>query len=116
VCTPVIHEGHVYFMWQKVRCLDWETGRQKWEGGSFGDPGSCILTVDDRLIVYGKNGKLALVETAKRSPSAYRELAVRDNLFNALAWPHAALAAGRLYCRDREGNLACFTVAPNRHR
>jgi outer membrane protein assembly factor BamB len=110
VCTPVIHGGHVYFAWQRVRCLDWETGEQRWEGGSFGDPGSCIITADDRLVVYGKSGKLALVETAKRSPSVYKELAVGDGLFGASAWPHVALAGGRVYCRDRDGNLACFTV------
>jgi outer membrane protein assembly factor BamB len=110
VCTPVVHDGHVYFAWQSVHCLDWETGEQKWEGGSFGDPGSCIVTADDRLLVYGKNGKLALVETAKRSPKAYKETAVRDHIFAAAAWPHVALADGRLYCRDRDGNLACIPV------
>jgi outer membrane protein assembly factor BamB len=110
VCTPIIHDGHVYFAWQKVRCLDWETGEQKWEGGSFGDPGSCIVTADDRLVVYGHNGKLALVETAKRSPKAYTELAVRDRIFANLAWPHVAIAGGRVYCRDRDGNLACFAT------
>jgi outer membrane protein assembly factor BamB len=110
VCTPVIHDGHVYFAWQKVRCLDWETGEQKWEGGKFSDPGSCVVTADDRLIVYGGNGKLALVETAKRSPKAYKELAVKDRLFATHAWPHVVVAGGRVYCRDREGNVVCFGV------
>jgi outer membrane protein assembly factor BamB len=110
VCTPVIHNGHVYFAWQKVHCLDWETGELRWEGGSFSDPGSCIITADERLIAYGKNGKLALVETAKRSAKSYTELAVRDLIFNALAWPHVVLAGGRIICRDREGNIACFAI------
>lgn len=110
VCTPVIHAGRVYVAWQRVRCLDWETGELVWEGGTFGDPGSCVVTADDRLVVYGGNGKLALVETAGRSPKAYTELAVRDRIFTSAAWPHVTLAAGRIYCRDREGNLACFAV------
>jgi len=110
VCTPVIHGDHIYYAWQKVRCLNWETGDQKWEGGSFGDPGSCVVTADDRLMVYGGNGKLALVETAKRSPKEYTELAVKDRLFATHAWPHVVIAGGRVYCRDREGNLACFVV------
>jgi outer membrane protein assembly factor BamB len=113
VCTPVIHDGHVYLVWQKVRCLDWETGEQKWEGGSFGDPGSCLVTADDRLVVYGHNGKLALAETAKRSPKAYKELAVRDHIFATQAWPHVVLAGGRIYCRDREGHLVCFSAGSN---
>jgi outer membrane protein assembly factor BamB len=110
VCTPVIHGGHVYYAWQKVRCLDWETGEQQWEGGSFSDPGSCVVTADERLIVYGGTGKLALVETAKRSPKAYTELAAKDRLFKTQAWPHVVIAGGRVYCRDREGNLACLEV------
>jgi outer membrane protein assembly factor BamB len=110
VCTPVIHDGRVYFVWQRVRCLDWETGEQIWQGGSFGDPGSCVITSDERLLVYGQNGKLALAETAKRSPKTYTELAVRERIFTTSAWPHVAIAQRRVYCRDREGNLACFAM------
>lgn len=108
VCTPVIHDGRVYVAWQRVRCIDFATGELKWEGGAVGDPGSCIVTSDGRLIVYGMSGKLALVEGAKRSPDAYKELAVKDKLFKTQAWPHVALAGGRVYCRDREGNMLVF--------
>lgn len=110
VCSPVIHEGHVYFAWQRLRCLDWETGQQKWEGGTFSDPGSCVVTSDDRLIVYGYNGKLALVETASRSPDRYQELALRDRIFPTEAWPHVTVANGRVLCRDRAGSLVCFAI------
>ncbi|WP_397571228.1 PQQ-binding-like beta-propeller repeat protein [Schlesneria sp. T3-172] len=110
VCTPIIHKGFVYFTWQRLRCLDWETGEQKWEGGSFSDPGSCIVTSDDRLIVYGFNGRLALVETAVRSPEEYVELSVQERLFRTEAWPHVVMSGGRIFCRDRLGNLACFRV------
>ena len=108
VCTPVIHDGCVYVAWQRVRCIDFATGELKWEGGAVGDPGSCVMTGDGRLIVYGLSGKLALVEGAKRSPDAYKELAVKDKLFKSQAWPHVALAGGRVYCRDREGNMVVF--------
>jgi outer membrane protein assembly factor BamB len=110
VCTPVIHEGSVYVAWQRVRCLDFETGELRWEGSTVGDPGSCIITSDGRLVVYGANGKLMLIEGAGRSPKAYKELAVKDRIFDAFAWPHVALAKGRILCRDREGHVACFAV------
>lgn len=110
VCTPVIHQGSIYVAWQKVRCIDWETGDLKWEGGSFADPGSCLITSDDRLIVWGQRGKLALIETAKRSPRKYEELALRDGIFKELAWPHVVLADGRVFCRDRSGSVACFRL------
>lgn len=109
VCTPVIHDGCVYVAWQRVRCIDWNTGELKWEGGAVGDPGSCAVTSDGRLIVYGLNGKLMLVEGAKRSPGAYTELAVKDKLFATHAWPHVAAAGGRVFCRDRDGNVLAFT-------
>jgi outer membrane protein assembly factor BamB len=110
VCTPVIHGGHVYVAWQKVRCLDWETGNLVWEGGTVGDPGSCVVTADDRLVVYGGKGRLTLVETEPRAGKKYTELATQDTGFKSDAWPHVALAGGRVYCRDREGKLACFLV------
>jgi outer membrane protein assembly factor BamB len=110
VCTPVIHDGHVYVAWQKVRCLDWESGKLVWEGGNVGDPGSCVVTGDERLLVYGGTGRLALIETAKRSPKAFTELAAKDGFFKAEAWPHVAVAGRRVFCRDRDGSLACFQI------
>jgi outer membrane protein assembly factor BamB len=110
VCSPIIHDGHVYWAWQQLHCLDFKTGEQKWEGGTFGDPGSCIVTSDDRLIVCGGRGKLALVDSASRSPAKYHELASIDRVFATDAWPHVALSGGRLHCKDRGGNLACFEV------
>jgi outer membrane protein assembly factor BamB len=110
-CTPVVHRGHVYWAWQKLYCLDLKTGECVWEGGSFGDPGSCIVTADGRLIVWGEFGRLALVETFARSPRAYKELARQNRVFAAHAWPHVVLAGGRLFCKDRRGNLKCFVVA-----
>jgi len=110
VCSPVVYDGHVCWAWQKLRCLDFATGEQRWEGGSFGDAGSIVVAADGRLIVWGKQGKLALVESVARSPQAYSELAVRDDLLPAEAWPHAVLAGGRLYLKDRDGNLKCFAL------
>jgi outer membrane protein assembly factor BamB len=110
VCTPVIHDGSIYVAWQRIRCIDWKTGDLKWEGGNVADPGSCIITKDGRLVVYGLNGKLMLIEGATRSPKEYVELAVRDKLFKSAAWPHVALAGGQVYCRDRDGNVAVFGV------
>lgn len=109
VCTPIIHEGRVYWAWQRMRCLDFATGRQLWEGGQFGDAGSCILTADERLVVWGGRGRLALVETAERSPREYLELSQIDRVFKDDVWPHVVLSGGRFVCKDRHGNLVCFS-------
>lgn len=110
VCTPVIHQGSIYLAWQKIRCLNWETGDLRWEGNFVSDPGSCIVTQDERVIVFGHQGKLVLVEGAKRSPDRYTQLAERDRLFRSHAWPHVVLASGTIFCRDREGNLAAYPL------
>jgi outer membrane protein assembly factor BamB len=111
VCTPVVYNGHIYWAWRTLRCLDLKTGELKWEGGNFGDAGSCIVTRDGRIIVWGGKGKLVLAETADRSPKKYRELAVKDRVFSSIAWPHVVLSDGRLYCKDRDGNLRCYLVS-----
>ena len=112
LCPPVIHKGHVYWCWRGVYCLNFATGKPVWRGGrNFGDTGSCVSTTDDRLIVWGRRGDLALVETAVRSPRKYKELARKRGVFETDVWPHIVLSGGRLFCKDRDGNMKCFAVS-----
>lgn len=110
VCSPVIVGGHVYWAFQKLHCLDFETGALQWQGGSFGSPGSCIATADQRLVVWGKQGDLVLAESASRSPKKYTALASRKSLLRRDAWPHVVLSDGKIFCKDRDGNLVCLAV------
>jgi len=111
VCTPVVHDGHIYFVWRNPNCLDFDTGEPKWIGKPhFSDAGSCIITADDRLILFGKQGDLVLAETARRSPSEYKELARLDGIFRTDAWPHVVLSNGLLFCKDHRGNLRCYDL------
>jgi len=106
-CTPVIHKDRVTWAWRKVHCLDFATGAKLWEGGEFGDAGSCVATSDGKLIVWGGTGRLSLLECGA---DEYRELFRAPRVLSATAWPHVTLAGGRLYCKDRDGNLKCFAV------
>jgi len=108
VCSPIIHKGYVYWAWRGVHCLDFETGKQQWQGGNVASAGSCILTSDERLIVWANQGDLTLVETVSRSSSKYSELAKFPKLFRRDAWPNVVLSNGRLFCKDRDGNVVCF--------
>ncbi len=110
VCSPVIYDGYLYWAWRTMTCLDFETGKIQWQGGRFSDAGSCIATADNRLIVWANRGDLYLVESARRSPKEYTELASRKRLGRSDAWPHIVLADGRLYCKDRTGYLICFDL------
>ena len=111
VCAPVIHHGHIYWCWRGVYCLNFETGKPVWRGGKgFGDAATCIATTDGRLIIWGRRGDLALVETADHSPHEYKELARKEGILENDVWPHIVLSGGRLYCKDRDGNMLCFAL------
>jgi hypothetical protein len=68
------------------------------------------VTGDGRLIVLGGTGRLLLAETADRAPREPKILAQRDGLFGHDVWPHVVLADGRLYCKDKQGNVKCFVL------
>ena len=113
VCTPVFLDGRAYWSFNHVHCLDVADGKLLWKGRSGGADGSCIVTADKRLIVWADRGELLLVETAERSPAECRILSRVGRLFRAEVWPHIALSDGRLFCRDRNGNLACLSLLPD---
>jgi outer membrane protein assembly factor BamB len=108
ICTPVIHDGHVYWAFESIHCVDFESGALVWKGGTTGDAGSCIMTSDDRLIFWCQRGDLLLVESARRSPKRMHALATLHVPDLSDVWPHVVLSDGRLYCRDRQGKLLCF--------
>jgi len=111
VCSPVVHNGHIYWAWQQVICLDFETGELQWKGGRVSDAGSVVATKDERLVVWANRGDLMLVETASRSPKKYNELAAKKRILGRSdAWPHIVLANNRLYCKDRMGSLRCLKI------
>ena len=90
--------------------MDFTTGKPIWRGGRFGDTGSLVATSDDRLVVWADRGELVLVESARREPTAYKELARKRKVFTSDVWPHIVLSRARLYCKDRDGNLKCFRL------
>ena len=110
VCTPVVAGEYIYLAWHKLQCLDLATGELVWEGESFGDAGSIIVTADERLIAWVGDGELILAETAKRSPDQLTVLAKSPRQFRDDAWPHLAMADGRLYCKSRQGEIHCFVL------
>ena len=105
--TPVIHGDRAYLIFGPVMCLDLATGRRRWRGGSFYH-GSCLVTGDDKLLVFGK-GRLALIE-ARAGQGEYRELGHVDWVVRDVCYPQVALANGFIVCKDKGGNMVCFAV------
>jgi outer membrane protein assembly factor BamB len=111
VCSPIVHGDRVYFASNGLYCLDAANGETQWVNGKFGSASSLILTADERLIVWANNGDLALVESAKRSAGKFTELAAKKRVLNKdAAWPQVVLANGRLFCKDRTGEIRCFLL------
>ncbi|MGF1579900.1 MAG: PQQ-binding-like beta-propeller repeat protein [Gemmataceae bacterium] len=111
VCSPIIYKGHIYWAWQRLYCLDFETGKEKWVKRWGGSPGSCIVTSDEKLIAWGgRRGQLLLLDIANPSAKRVKTLAFQPALFARHPWPHVVLANGHLLCKDRDGNMRCFAM------
>jgi len=122
VGTPVIYNNHIYIPYQRLRCyrIDKDGLKLKWKASSsnldFGSEGSCLITGDKKMIAFGSRGgkyKLALIDISGSRPKL---LAANEDVFAGIkrsrqrAWPHVVLANGRVYCKDREGNIVCFSL------
>ncbi len=106
--SPVVFRDRVFLINQPVQCIELATGKLKWRGGDFTN-GSCVVTAaDGKLIVFGSR-KLVLLDALA---DEYRELARLDRVVPGTCYPHLALADGVLCCKDRDGNLVAFSVAP----
>lgn len=95
---------------ETLYCLNLADGRDLWDGDLFGPDGSCLITGDEYLIILGKS-RLAVAESAERSPASYKELSSRGNISaKDSAWPHVVFSNGRIYCKDKHGNITCFEM------
>lgn len=109
VCSPIIHNGRVYFVDRGLHCLDFKTGKLLWRGGKFGRTSSILMTGDDKLLVWANNGDLALVD-AKSTVKKYTELSLNKNVLTEPAWPHLVLTDGRVFCKDRSGAIKAYSL------
>ena len=87
-------------------CIDFKTGETKWQDTSVGK--GSILAADGRIYVRSEKGPIALVESI---PTAYKEKGrfQQPDRSGKNAWPHPAIAGGRLYLHDQDA-LLCFDL------
>lgn len=110
--SPVLHEGFLYGLDEGILvCLDPETGRRRWKGGSEGTRGRFyhgqILLTNGQILALTERGDLVLVEAA---PDAYHEVASRNVLDTRKVWNPLILSRGRVYVRSHE-EMAAFDLA-----
>jgi outer membrane protein assembly factor BamB len=103
ISTSVLYEGHLYgFSEQRLRCVDFETGKVKWDKTGLGK--GSLVVADGHLIVLGDHGELVL---ATASPDKYKEVS-RCQVFDKekLTWTVPVLSDGRLFIRHENGLVA----------
>jgi outer membrane protein assembly factor BamB len=108
VCSPLVHKDKLYWVNRGFYCVDLASGKGIWKGGRFTDPGSCVMTADERLLIWANNGDLMIADSATHSPDKARILQMQRGIFRGQAWPHLVFANGRIYVRDISGAMKCF--------
>jgi outer membrane protein assembly factor BamB len=110
--NSVLYQGHFYGMdgnsnlgrIVRLTCMDQQTGKVKWREAGFGC--GSLLIADGKLIILSDKGMLV---TAEATPEAFKEIS-RFKVLDHQCWTVPVLSAGRLYCRDSAGNLACVDL------
>jgi outer membrane protein assembly factor BamB len=99
--TPVVHNGHLYGMFQfknygdgPIKCVELATGKVKWERPGFG-PGNVVLA-GDKVIALSDAGELVLFAA---DPAGYKELA-RSKILEGKCWTTPVLSDGKIFARS----------------
>jgi outer membrane protein assembly factor BamB len=89
-----------------LTCLDWKTGKKLWSLPDIKAGG--LMMADGKLLVVSAKGDLVLAEA---SPEKYKELG-RVHVLDGPSecWTMPVLANGRVFCRNRAGDLVCLTL------
>ena len=103
--------NYLYGTSQAMLCVEFATGKIKWEERALGAASLCYA--DGRLYLHGENGEVALVEA---SPESYREKGrftppdpPKRSQQMEKAWAFPVVSNGKLYIRDH-GSLWCYSV------
>ncbi len=93
--TSIYYEGYLYgFDGSILKCLDSETGVEKWKTRGYGK--GTLIVADGHLVLLGEKGNLGI---AAATPEGFAEKA-NTWVFRSKCWTAPALADGRIYLRD----------------
>ena len=106
----VLLDGHVFLVDAKgiLKCLDWNTGQERWVERGFDERGT-LLAADGKLLIQtGASGKLVIVAA---DPAGFRELR-QMTVFGEQPETFTApvLANGRIYVRSYAGEVVCLDL------
>jgi len=106
----VLIQGHLYGVDKTglLKCVDWETGAERWAQRGFGEHGT-LIAAGGRLIV--QSGRDGMLTVADATPDGYR-MRRRMKVFEGdpATFTPPSLAGGRLICRSYAGELVCLNL------
>ncbi len=90
-------------------CVEFQTGKIKWEGGRGPGGGSAaVLEADGQLIFRYQDGVVAMI---RATPEKYMlEGRFATATHNAEGWPHPVIVDKQLFLRDQD-DLLCYDIA-----
>jgi outer membrane protein assembly factor BamB len=89
-----------------LKCLEWKTGRVKWQARSVGK--CSLVAADGCLYLLSQDGIVGLAEA---NPEAYHEISrFRVEHGRQPSWAHPVVAGGRLFIRTQD-RLRTYSVA-----
>jgi len=103
----VLQGEYVYGFDEKtLKCLDFNTGREKWSRKGLGK--GSLIAADGKLIILSEKGKLVIAEAV---PLAFKEISSAQ-ILSGKCWTTPVLANGRIYARSNvAGQLVCLDVS-----
>jgi len=103
--SPVLIDGHIVggHLERWFRCIDPATGEIKWEDKGFAGN---VIRAGKLSLILTTTGDLILADISARG---FKELG-RAKALNGKCWTMPALAGGKVYCRNADGDLACIDV------
>ena len=110
--TSIYHGGYLYGIdgnasrRSRLACIDANSGDVRWKNNEIGF--GSLLLVDDNLIILNDQGVLYIAEA---NPNHYKEQAKKE-ILTYKCWTPPAIAGGRLYARNANGDLVCVSLRP----
>jgi outer membrane protein assembly factor BamB len=90
-----------------LKCLDFQTGREKWSQPNFGSGG--VMVADGKLIAMSGSGELTV---APATSSDFKPIS-RAQVLGGKCWVVPVLANGLIYCRNGRGDVVVLDVRKN---
>ena len=106
ILSPALVDGHIVggHLERWLRCIDADSGELKWEEKGFS--GNLIHTGKLSLILTTA-GDLILADV---NAKGFKELG-RAKVLKGKCWTMPALAGGKVYCRNADGDMVCVDAS-----